>query len=114
MNLLAIEKRMRPPVHPGVIIREHHLAPLSLSITALARILGVSRKTASKIINGRGAVTPAMALRLARAFDTSPELWLNLQRNYDLWHAAQEDKGWRDIQPVAAAIASQKEAPCAS
>lgn len=109
--MLAIEKRKRPPVHPGEIIREHHLVPLSLSISALARILGVSRKTASKIINGRGAVTPSMALRLARAFDTTPELWLNLQRNYDLWHASREDKGWRDITPV---LASKEDPLCAS
>ena len=78
----------RQPTHPGNIIKEDYLKPLSITIQDMAAILGVSRKTLSKIINERGAVTPDMALRLSRAFDTTPELWLNLQNNYDLWHVA--------------------------
>jgi len=63
---------------------------------------GGSRKTVSKIVNERGAVSADMALRLSQAFGTTPELWLNLQQNYDLWHAAKESKGWRSVEPVAA------------
>lgn len=66
----------------------------------MASALGVSRKTLSKIINGRGAVTPDMALRLSRAFDTTPELWLNLQKNYELWHAAHDSKSWKTVKPI--------------
>ncbi|CAK8716753.1 hypothetical protein GMJAKD_05930 [Candidatus Electrothrix aarhusensis] len=77
----------RKPVHPGIIIKEDYLEPLSISIKDMASNLGVSRKTLSKIINTRGSVTPEMALRLSRAFDTTPDLWMNLQKKYDLWHA---------------------------
>lgn len=77
----------RRPTHPGKIIKEDYLSPLSVTITELSSILGVSRKTLSKIINERGSTTPDIALRLSRAFDTTAILWLNLQKNYDLWQA---------------------------
>ncbi len=77
----------RKPTHPGKIIREDYLVPLSLTITEMATTLGVSRKTLSKTLNERGTVTPDMALRLSRAFDTTPDLWINLLKNYDLWQA---------------------------
>jgi antitoxin HigA-1 len=63
-----MRERKRPPVHPGRILKNHHLVPLSISLSDLAKILGVSRKTVSKVVNGRGAITPEMALRLSRAF----------------------------------------------
>ncbi len=90
----------RQPTHPGNILKEDYLKPLSISIQDMASVLGVSRKTLSKIINCRGAITPDMALRLSRAFDTSPELWLNLQKNYDLWHAAHDSKSWKSVKPI--------------
>ena len=90
--------RKRPATHPGRIIRDHYLEPLSLSVTELAKILGVSRKTLSKIVNGNGSVTPDMALRLSQAFETTPELWLNLQRNYDLWQAAHASSDWLSVR----------------
>ena len=90
----------RQPTHPGNILKEDYLKPLSITIQDMAAILGVSRKTLSKIINEHGAVTPDMALRLSRAFDTTPELWLNLQKNYDLWHAAHDSKAWKKVKPV--------------
>ena len=77
-----MHKIKRQPTHPGKIIKEDYLLPLSISIKDMAFALGVSRKTLSKIINERGAITPEMALRLSRAFETTPELWLNLQKNY--------------------------------
>ena len=92
--------RKRPPTHPGRILKNHHLDPLSITITDLSRTLGVSRKTASKIVNERGAITPDMALRLSRAFNTTPNLWLGLQQEYDLWYAAKKSKDWRKVQPV--------------
>jgi len=93
--------RTRPPTHPGRIIREHYAGPLALKVTDLAEALGVSRKTVSKILNERGAITPDMALRLSRAFDTTPQLWLNLQRNYDLWHAARESQDWQNVKTLS-------------
>jgi addiction module HigA family antidote len=91
----------REPTHPGAIIKEDYLIPLSISIKDMAEMLGVSRKTLSKIVNERGAITPDMALRLARAFGTTPDLWLNLQKNLDLWNAAKVSKAWQAVKPVA-------------
>lgn len=80
-------KQGMPPVHPGEIMREMYLEPLEVSVTQLAENLSVTRKTVSQLVNGHMGVSVEMALRLAKVFDTTPELWLNMQRNYDLWHA---------------------------
>ena len=76
---------------------------IKVSNTQLAETLNVSRKTVSAIVNERASVTPDMALRLARAFGTSPELWLNLQKSYDLWQAARQSADWQKVLPVYAA-----------
>src|SRR4030042_406673 len=89
----------RQPTHPGKIIREDYLKPLSMTINEFASVLGISRKTLSKIINERGAITPDMALRLSRAFNTTPDFWLNLQKNYDLWQAENASKEWQKVKP---------------
>jgi addiction module HigA family antidote len=94
--------RKRAPTHPGGILQRQYLEPLALTITDVARSTGVSRKTLSKIVNERGAITAEMALRLARAFRTTPELWLNLQQNYDLWHTAHQSSAWKESQAIAA------------
>ena len=96
-----MRERKRPPVHPGRMLRNHHLNPLlSLSVTDLANILDVSRKTASKILNERSAITRDMALQLAKTFNTNPNLWLGLQQEYDLWQAMHASKEWRHVHPV--------------
>ena len=93
--------RKRPPSHPGSILKLHYLDPSGISVTDLAKNLRLSRKTVSRILNEHGAVTTDVALRLSRAFDTTPELWLNLQRNYDLWHTtANETTDWMEIRPI--------------
>ena len=97
----AMRKMTRQPTHPGKIIKEDYLIPLSITITKLASILDVSRKTLSKIINERGAITPDMALRLSRAFDTSPDFWMNLQKNYDLWQAEHVSNAWQSVKPFS-------------
>jgi len=102
-----MRERKRPPVHPGRILKNHHLLPLSISLTELARILGVSRKTVSKIVNEGGAITPDMALRLSRAFNTTPDLWLGLQQEYDLWHAMNDSKEWRQVKAIGEAAAAR-------
>ena len=76
---------MHQPSHPGEVLRELYLKPLAITVTAAADALGVTRKHVSAIVNGRAPVTPDMALRLAAAFGTEPELWVNLQAQYDLW-----------------------------
>ena len=78
---------MYNPPHPGEVIRELCLQPLGISVTVPARSLGFTRKTLSELLNGKSGVSPSMAMRLAIAFDTSPESWLNLQQQYDLYRA---------------------------
>lgn len=90
----------RKPRHPGVLIKRQYLEPLNMTITQLADILGVSRKTVSEIVNEQASITPNMALRLAAAFQTTPELWLNLQQKYDLWVATHESEGWKEVSPI--------------
>ena len=93
--------RKRMPTHPGGILKRQHMEPMSLTVSDLAGTLGVSRKTLSKIVNERGDVTPDMALRLSRAFSTTPELWINLQRNYDLWEASHKSNDWKLVEAIA-------------
>jgi len=79
---------MHNPAHPGAILREDVLKPLNVSVTAAAESLGVSRKTLSKILNERGAITAEMAMRLELAFGKpKAEQWLRLQAAYDLYQA---------------------------
>ncbi|KPK17929.1 MAG: transcriptional regulator [Nitrospira bacterium SG8_3] len=76
---------MYNPPHPGEIIREFCVEALNLSVTETAKALGVTRKTLSTLLNGRAGVSPEMALRLSRVFGRTPEGWLRLQVQYDLW-----------------------------
>lgn len=82
--------KMYNPPHPGEIIKGLWLDPMGASITDAALALGVSRKTLSKVINGRGRVTPEMAVRLSIALGSSPESWLGHQAAYDLWQVEQK------------------------
>ncbi|MCM0083626.1 HigA family addiction module antitoxin [Geomonas sp. Red32] len=81
---------MHNPPHPGEVIRALCIEPLGLSITEAAKALGVSRKALSSLLNARSGVTPEMAMRLAIAFDTTPESWLVQQMQYDLWRLSQK------------------------
>jgi len=94
------------PSHPGEILSELYLSELAISITDFAKDIGVSRKTVSAIVNRHKSVTPEMAMRLSKAMETTPQLWLNLQSNYDLWHLAHEKrKLFANIKPVVFATA---------
>ena len=86
---------MKNPAHPGEVLRELCLEPLGLSVTQTAKALGVSRKNLSELLNGHIGVSPEMALRLGMAFNTSAEVWLNMQMSYDL---AQERKRRRKLK----------------
>lgn len=78
---------MNKPAHPGEVLRELYLEPLQLTVTDTAKALGVTRKTFSELLNGHSGISPQMALRLSKAFNTTPELWINMQSHYDLWKA---------------------------
>ncbi len=93
------------PSHPGAVLKGLYLDELGVTIGDFARSLGVSRKAVSMIVNERKSVTPEMALRFAKALDTAPRLWINLQSNYDLWQAKHEKPGFLDsIKRVAAVL----------
>ena len=77
----------RRPTHPGEMLREEFMPDFRLSVAALAKQLGVSRQSVNELVHERRALSPDMALRLARLFNTSPQYWLNMQRNVDLWDA---------------------------
>ena len=77
------------PAHPGEILREY-LGDMQVALAA--KKLRVARSTLSRLLNGRASFTAAMALRLADAFGTEPGVWLDLQQQYDLWHAAKRKR----------------------
>ncbi len=79
----------RKPAHPGEILREDVLKPLNLTVTEAAKKLGVTRKTLSLLINCKASMSPDMAIRVAKATDTTPESWLFMQAKLDLWFAQQ-------------------------
>jgi antitoxin HigA-1 len=82
---------MKNPVHPGRIVRHDCLEPLGLSVTAGARVLGVTRQTLNNIVNERSGISPEMAIRLAKAFGSTPETWLRMQMAYDLANALKDE-----------------------
>jgi addiction module HigA family antidote len=90
---------MHNPAHPGEILKDLVIEPLGLTITDVSEHLNVSRKTLSKVLNGRGAITPEMAVRLELAFKKpSADHWLRLQNAYDLWISRQNESAL-DVQP---------------
>jgi len=78
---------MHNPPHPGEFIRATYIEPFDVSIRSLAENLGVSASTLARVVAERSAVSPEMALRLSKALGRSPESWLAMQDNYDLWQA---------------------------
>ncbi len=82
----------RQPTHPGEILKEDFLIPLGLTQVELASKLKTTFRTINEILNAKRAVSPDMAIRLARFFCTSPELWLNLQNEYDLYNANKKQR----------------------
>jgi addiction module HigA family antidote len=89
MSIPNTRKRKIRPTHPGEMLREDFLPEYGLTVAGLATALETSRQTVNELLRERRAVSPEMALRLARLFGNSPELWLNAQRAVDLWDAEQ-------------------------
>jgi addiction module HigA family antidote len=76
----------RPPFHPGEILLEEFLEPYGLSQTELAKRIQVSYPRVNEIVHGKRGVTPDTACRLGKLFGTTPDFWLNMQQDWDLWH----------------------------
>lgn len=82
---------MNNPPHPGQILREMYIDPLEVSITNAAEALDVTRQSLSDLVNGKTGISVVMAIRLSIAFNTTPEYWVNLQTQYSLWNARNDD-----------------------
>lgn len=91
------------PVHPGIILKGLYLEPMEITITQAANKLGVARKTLSQLVYGHMGISAEMAIRLSKALNTTPQLWMNMQQSYDLWVA---EKKSADILVEPFAIAS--------
>jgi addiction module HigA family antidote len=92
---------MHKPPHPGEILRDTVLGEGRLSVSELARKLGVSRVALSRVVNCRAAVSADVALRLADALGGSAESWLHMQASHDLWHAARKRRS--KVEPIGQA-----------
>jgi addiction module HigA family antidote len=82
---------MKNPPHPGLSVRLNCLEPFDLSVTQASKVLGVSRTTLSRLINGQAGVSPDMAIRLAKAFGATPDIWIRMQAAYDLAQARRHE-----------------------
>ncbi len=94
-------KKRLPPTHPGELLRDEIMPAARLTQEALAGRLGVSRRTINELVSEKRSVSADMAHRLARFFDTTPEFWLGLQQDVDLWKARQAaDQKYAKIKPL--------------
>lgn len=91
--------KKRPPTHPGEMLLKEFLEPLGITQVELARHLGWPYTRMNEIVNGKRGVTADSALALGEAFRTGPEFWLNLQRDWDLWHAIKQTH--KTVSPLA-------------
>ena len=80
-------KRNLAPVHPGEILREEFITERGLTITEVAEGLGITRQTLSAVVNEKASITPELAVKLSEAFGNTAQFWINLQKNYEMWHA---------------------------
>lgn len=106
---------MYSPPHPGTFIREIYIQPHGLSVRKVASSPNVSPSTLNRVLNGLSNVSPGMVLRLSKALGRSPENWLAMQDQYDLWHA-KKAVNLRQVKaidlPAAAADISKCHRPC--
>jgi len=82
---------MHSPPHPGRIVRQECIQPLGLTIAEAARALGVTRQTVDRLVNGRSGISAEMAIRLAKAIGSTPDMWVRLQAAYDLAQARRRE-----------------------
>lgn len=80
------------PPHAGEILQEYYLEPLGLTISDAAKKLLITRPNLSSIVNGKAGISPLMAVKLSKAFNTSPQYWMNIQASHDLWEVMKKEK----------------------
>lgn len=88
----AMQKRDLPPSHPGEILKEMFIVERGLTITEVAKGLNMARANLSSVINGHLGISPELAVKLSEAFGNSTQFWINLQNNYEVWHAERKIK----------------------
>jgi antitoxin HigA-1 len=93
---------MHSPPHPGEVLRELFFTPLNKSVTEVASALGISRQSFSNLVHEKTGISAEMAYRLSKAFGNTPEFWMNLQKQYDLW-AVRKFAARMKIKPLTAA-----------
>jgi antitoxin HigA-1 len=98
----SLRDSKRKPTHPGEMLREDVLPALTMTQTALAKRLGVSRLSVSELLLEKRALSADMAVRIGKLTNTTPESWLRMQAAVDLWELEQDPKRYRHIEPVAA------------
>ena len=91
--------RMENPPHPGGVLKRVEMIPRELTVSEFAKVLRISRVQLSQVVNGRARITPDLAVRLSRALKTSPDLWLGMQAEYDLWQA-EHATPHKEIKPL--------------
>jgi addiction module HigA family antidote len=97
--------RIHNPPHPGRIIKEA-IAAIPMSITGFAAHIGVSRVALSRVLNEKAGVTPEMSIKISEAFgQDSPDIWFNLQNDYDFWQVSKAKPGHRKVEPLQSAAA---------
>ena len=98
---MADRRKKLPPTHPGELLRDEIMPALGVTQLRLARLLGVSRRTVNELVTERRSVSADMAHRLAKLLNTTPEFWLGLQQDVDLWQAAEAGRtAYQKIRPV--------------
>jgi addiction module HigA family antidote len=102
---MAKATKLLDPVPPGEILSEEFLVPLGISQNRLARDIDVNPARVNDIVHGRSAITASIALRLAKYFGTSPEVWMNLQSGYELRKARLAE--WPKIEPRVRVLAAE-------
>ena len=108
---MILQQALRKPTTPGDVLQYEYLEPLNLKISDLAEMLNVHRNTISALVNNNRKLTADMAIKLAKAFDTTIEFWLNLQLNVDIWEAqsnARTQEELSRIKTVAEVIVKRK------
>jgi addiction module HigA family antidote len=93
--------KKRPPTHPGQMLLKEFLEPMGITQKEFSIHLGWTYARLNEIINGRRGVSAESALAFADAFQMEPQFWLNLQQNWDLWHALREHKNIKPIDHAA-------------
>src|SRR5262245_51776324 len=104
--IMTGQKKKLGPTHPGELLRSEVMPAAKLTQEKLAMLLGVSRRTVNEIVTEKRSLSADMAHRLARLFNTTPELWLGLQQDVDLWKAAEAGEAdYRKIKPIRRKVA---------